>query len=255
MLKKILLKRLLNRANKKLAPRIIPMSRPKSLERNYYSIEFTGENQKYFIFNEIYDETVKLSKPNTDGSIDDIEIMLDDLLDLNFKGSYYLKDYEFPSTSITNFEILNTLKIYNLTASIDKYQQWRYNKRSIAQLDRFKILKYLVEETIKNPDTKFNVIAVIGDIFDFRILLHPSYKARKRYYDLIFKSLADEGLISYENLNYTLNAKALTALNNYEQELRRYKYSIFLQWVLSIITLLSVVGIFIQAYIAYSSPK
>lgn len=250
-MKKLILERLIKRIIIKDAPKFIPLTLPKASDRDYYAAYFKTTDDAYLTIKSIQGNDVKSDRHDASQIVTEETNSLSELSNMSFDVTYYLRRYQFHSKSVIFFETMSTIKGYHLLAYFNDFNQWRYNKRTIATLDRFAILRHLIDETIIDPEAKFNVIAVIGRIFENRVIYHPEFNSRKKYYNLIFKSLEEEGLISLDNINYKINPKALTALSTYEEERQRHANSMTVQKILSLITFLSVIGIFIQAYIAY----
>ncbi|KWE26356.1 hypothetical protein WL74_12580 [Burkholderia cepacia] len=156
--------------------------------------------------------------------------------------------HEFYTTSPMEFELLNLLRIYRLVVALDGLLQRLYNKRSPTTVDRLVVLRYMVEKEIKGHRHGFSSITLAADFHGVRTVFHPRRNERYAYYDLVLRSLEDEGLLVRRDMMFVLHPRALTALHSYDNEERRHKTNRNIQIALGVLTVLSVAAAVTQAW-------
>ncbi|KWO40477.1 hypothetical protein WT97_20945 [Burkholderia sp. MSMB1459WGS] len=161
---------------------------------------------------------------------------------------YYLSLHEFYTTSPMEFELRNLFGIYRLVVALDGLLQRLYNRRSPTTVDRLTVLKHIVSREIEGQRGGVGAITLAAHLHGTRSVFHPRRDRRYAYYDLVLRSLADEGLLDRRDMMFVLHPRALTALHNYENEERRHKTNRNIQIALGILTVLSVAAAMAQAW-------
>lgn len=242
----------LQKHKSKPSPTIIPLSRPGIYERNYYSIsmENIATGDYHFVMN--HDEQNIYTKRHVENadSVNDV-IPMDALRDFRFHAKYYKKTHEFHFNSVCKFVLWSALKIPDLQYFFAGVDQWFYERRSLATHDRYKVLAYLMEGAIEDPNSEFRVLSVMAKLFGQQVVLHPEFKKRHAYYQLIFNSLESDGLIEKIEYSYKVSPKAVGALHQYQEEKSRYDAGVTIQRTLVWLTAIAAISTVAQALIAW----
>ena len=251
MFRNFFLRRALTRTASRLAPNRIAIGYSDAVLRDYYLAEILGQagGQAWGLLlsgvnshgieglwwdGDRYDASCSIPWSHIEGAT------------VEFR--YYLSLHEFYTTSPMEFELRNLFGIYRLVVALDGLLQRLYNRRSPTTVDRLTVLKHIVSREIEGQRGGVGAITLATHLHGMRSVFHPRRDRRYAYYDLVLRSLADEGLLERRDMMFVLHPRALTALHNYENEERRHKTNRNIQIALGILTVLSVTAAAIQAW-------
>lgn len=248
-MKKFLLKRILARLTKRLAPDIIPLSGQERLRnRDYFSIVLGGDRHPFDILVSALDGNTIKGRQLVDGAYRmPVEIAIDEVKDAPFELRFYLRAHEFFSTKPVKFELLYSLGYFHLVVRLEYLFQWAFNKRTLALRARHDLLKVMIDRTIDDPDARFSPVTLVAELNKTRAVSHPHFRRTAHYYQLILDSLLEDGLVVEAHTSYRITAKALSAFDSFEAEERRIKSANRLQVILAGLALISAIAACVQA--------
>lgn len=161
--------------------------------------------------------------------------------------TYYYRRFEFNSQNPVAFELLCRLQFQWLTVRWSDFIQWLYNKKSLVTVERFDLLRMMVDRTIERPNIIFHPVYLAGDK-SRRAVFHPGFKRTTAYYSLLLNSLVEDGLVEKTNNEYKITPKAFGALSEYEDEKRRHISANRLQFLVAFFGIVSAIGTLVQAW-------
>ncbi|HFT8007804.1 TPA: hypothetical protein ACU9T0_000920 [Burkholderia cenocepacia] len=251
MLRNFFLRRALARAAGRLAPNPIPLSGLRAVFRDYYHVEIMGQDEGQawgLLLSGVNSQGVEGFWWNGNMYDEARVVPWSDIEGATVEFRYYLRMHEFYTTSPVEFELRNLLQIYRLIVASDGVLQRLYNKRSPTTVDRLTVLKHIVSREVEGQRGGVGAITLSGHLHGTRSVFHPRRERRYAYYDLVLRSLEDEGLLERRDMMFVLHPRALTALHNYDNEERRHKTNRNIQIALGVLTVLSVAAAVAQAW-------
>ncbi|WDZ97330.1 hypothetical protein Herbaro_05950 [Herbaspirillum sp. WKF16] len=247
-LRAFFLKRVLLRLTERPAPNRIPMSGPRAEERNYYVVRLKWvEPERDMLVSSMHENTVVGLELLGDSYQVQVSTTLEDAAAAGFDVDFYYRRYEFSSKNPVAFELNSLFGIYQLQAAKHDFSQWLFNKKSLVAVERYALLRYMVNLTVQQREVVFNPVALAGRE-DERAVFHPSFQRHVAYYSFILDSLLADGLLSKDDFSYRVLPKALGALNAYEEEARRHKSALRLQFLFGLFGIAASIGAVIQAW-------
>lgn len=158
-----------------------------------------------------------------------------------FSFRHWYKDYVFSCFSPALFVLRHYTKFNQFCWLFDALRQGIYNFKDIARQDRMYVLKFILNNTVKDRKYKASVLDVMISLHGTRWAMHPKCDDLMSYYQLVLDSLVASGELSKFKNSYQLEAKALTTLDGYEEHTSQHADSInsqrrivSLTWVLAI---------------------
>ncbi len=250
MIRKFFLVKVLKRFTRRPAPNLIPLSSQRARDRNYYSVRLVARDQSFDMLVGKLEGDMVVGRILGEGGgyREEYIIPLSTAVDANFEVQYYLDKFEFSSSNPITFEIGSWIGYYWASVKFDALVQWAYNRKSLVLRERYDLLRYLVEKTIENPGIKFSPVIVMGKLHTNRVVWHPDFSSRHRYYHLLFDSLKEDLLLTKVDMQYVVAPRALSALNDYEEESRRHSNAIRLQLAIAFFGVVSAIATAIQAW-------
>lgn len=210
----------------KVAPNTIPLSEPKALNNDFFSI---------YIFIEKLNIKL-LCKTKEKGGYSgflwdkdelgmDATILFETFNQYPFRVEikHYYRGYEFQLENKFLF-ILYFLSEYNrFVVYKNKFLQGIYNKKTLVRSERMELLNYLVEKTIENPTFETSPISLGAQRHSNRWYHHPQRVEHQTHYKLILNSLVETGDLTFNNSSYSVTGKALATLSDYELEQQKHQ--------------------------------
>jgi hypothetical protein len=118
----------------------------------------------------------------------------------------------------------------------DSISEKIFNRKKLFRGDRMFVLRIIIQEYLEDNNFSSSATGILQKIYGFRWLRHPDNKETMRYYSLILRSLEASGDLAANDGRYTLASKALWSIASYEEENRRHRDSIRIQWTLAFLT-------------------
>ncbi len=216
------------------------MSDPGVFERDYYSVTLDADKEESYLFEDINGDTVSARKWN--GHVYDDEMLnisIDNFVGKTIEIRYYLRQYEFILTDARQFELGSRFLLLRFNAKYQDVRQAIYNKKSLVLRQRYELLKLVVNTTLDDRNATFNAYSVLVKIYGKGVGRRGDAVRVQNHYRYLLEALAEEGLLRKHRdaAEYTMTAKAITALNTYEDEERRHADSQKTQRGMALITL------------------
>ncbi|WP_457300948.1 hypothetical protein [Phyllobacterium sp. P5_D12] len=175
------------------------------------------------------------------------------LKDYDQKYLHFFRGYTITTRSAPLF-ILQRLSGYAYLARYwDLFAQRRFNKHNLVQQNRIRVLRLMLDETIKHDDFKVSPIGLVVELYSMRSIRHPESDSLINYYDLLLKSLVASGDLHQNQSLYQLAPPALMTLSAYEEEERRHDDNVWQQKLIGALTLVLIVVGIAQAVVTYAA--
>lgn len=127
----------------------------------------------------------------------------------------YHDEIDFYSGKIISWHLI--VRLFNGVA------QHLFNRRTLRRSERIEILKYLVDETVINPNYVFNAILLGGSLYTKRWISHPNWQQSNAHLKLILESLVESEDLAKQDEGYKVEPKALLTLSEFENDERKHQ--------------------------------
>ncbi|MBZ9920180.1 hypothetical protein LB579_20950 [Mesorhizobium sp. BR1-1-7] len=240
------------------SPNPIPTSGPNALLNNCYLIRLTERaTGKRFILKGVVPQGaagIWFNGNNAEGF--DCIILKDQLKHFDFEGTHYYCGYRLESIWPSRF-VFNWLFNYAaLFAWRDRRAQKRFNKLTLARMERMEVLDLFRSETVKDHNFQISEFGLLEMLYSRRSFKHPDQESTRSYYRLILESLADSSDLQGQQHNqYKLKPKGLSTLATYESEERRHRDNITQQRRMIAVTVIVIAVGIIQAAASYYGAR
>ena len=171
-----------------------------------------------------------------------------------FSACHYIGLIEVRYTSVVGFIFQETLRIPYIQIFFSELRQRIFNLKTLYRSNRIKILQILIDMRLK-ADTDDGISFILGDkghssfeimkiLYGERIFAHPQHDWLSARLDLTLESLVTSADVSEENYKFHAVGKALETISLFEEDNRRHRDQMILNWVIAILTFaLVIVGI------------
>jgi hypothetical protein len=245
-----LYKLILPRLFARLSPNRIPRSGEAGEKMNCFSVFVEDQNGKNFFAAKSFEgTTLKGKRLEADSSIVDAEIDLTNIGTATLKVVHYYGLDEMTYRGILGIAFTWAFPLTYLHIHFrrlkDKMAQSVYNRRSLQSIQRLRVLRFMVDWHIENSHA-LTSIDVMTQMHSIRWVLHPHRDAEQKRMELFLESLADSGeLTRKDGYRYIATGRALTTIEQSEEEERRHTENSRIQWAMVmlsfVIALLTVV--------------
>ena len=125
-------------------------------------------------------------------------------------------------------------------------EQFLFNKKKLVAKQRIDLLKLMLEKKHNGVDY-ISSIQLMSELHSDKWILHPNGEMQHRKIEFYLDSLADTGELRKTNLRYGLTGYAIKAIEEYEEQERKHKDNVKMQWrmfwVALLIAILTVVQV------------
>lgn len=231
------------------------MSGDRLHDRDYYTVTLDTDTEHGSVLFAGLDGDAVLGRPwNGEIYVDDpFSFSLQDFADNSIAIQYYFRRYEFRSSSAFRFELGSLVGWYKLAAAAYDLRARAYNRRSIVRQQRYDVLNLMVNETLKDRDSRFSAYNIILQVHGARVRRRDDLAEFINHYQLLFDSFEHEGLVRRQESDrmYAVNPSALTVLHAYQEDARRHKDGAKMQKLMILIAVVSGIAAGVQAWAAY----
>lgn len=154
----------------------------------------------------------------------------------------YFGIYDFLIEQVTQFSYLKI----NAVRFKDFIFQYIFNRRSLETKQRFDFLKLLTTKFI-GSDNGFSYVSVMSEMHSDRSFLHPEFNKEASKIQSYLNGFVDTGELKIINHDYHLTGFAYKAINEYEEQERKHKSAIRIQYIMIVLTLALVFFTIVQA--------
>ncbi|WP_261537179.1 hypothetical protein [Burkholderia multivorans] len=251
MFRNFFLRRALIRAAGRLAPNRIPLIGLRASKRDYYHVEIMGQDNGQawgLLLSGVSVQGVEGFWWNGNEYHDARTLPWSDIEQATVEFRYYLGLHEFYTTSPRKLELWSMFGFYRVAVTLDRWRQRVYDRRSPTTVDRLAVLKHVVAREVEGQRNGISAIMLAAAFHGTRSVFHPKRREQYAYYDLVLRSLEDDGLLERRDMTFVLHPRALTALHNYENEERRHRTNRNIQIGIVALTVCSVLAAAAQAW-------
>ena len=259
MLEKIQ-KRALKLVCSKAGPTKIIMTPPESDGNKFYSTKLYLLDGKRLLVRGISGNEIRALEYNEDTGSFSIEVKVDvndvDLKNVEIK--YYLHNYYTTFTSINKFILDYLLKKEFIRIKISrlstKISQAVFNCKTLQIQPRHELIEYIIEN-YGIRDKEFCLISLMSDIYSLKSFGHPNKEQCINKLRLYLKSFEESGeIIANNSGKYKVTGKAIVTLEDFQNNERRHKDGLKLQYSMIILTVILALLASIQAGLIKLKP-
>jgi|GEM_PF-3366937 len=227
--------------NRPIKDRSVNLSTPESLKNNFYSLtliepdnssEHLIEGRKKRVL-----EGLRFDEDRFDLEGIQDQIQNSELARFKVDFVHYYKGFRFKYHHVFKALAHHYTGFYFFYVAIDNLKQRNYNKKKLANIDRYKVLKIILNNNIEDIRAYQNYFTIIEQIYTSRWISHPDHKKLMNYYSLVFESLHKSDDLEKEGIqNYRISGKGLSTLSQYETDFRRHRDNVIQQTILAVLT-------------------
>jgi hypothetical protein len=119
----------------------------------------------------------------------------------------------------------------------ERIASFLYGKKTLARVNRMKILKHFIDHTIESPDFVCTPVSLATTIYGNRWVSHPDVDRTIGYYSLLLQSLeSSSDLEKVRGGGYRLLPKGLVTLSVSEDEDRKHNDNVKIQQKMVVLT-------------------
>ena len=243
------------KACSKMAPNRIFMSGPECEKNDFYTIRIPTEGNPNGLVLVVNGSLITIlegegKEPST-VAIDDVDMA-------QIEITHYLHNFYTTYDGIDNFishclSKKDVVKVKSLRI-IQKLSQKIFNKKVLHSKPRHELLEYIVENYgVKNKE--FGLISLMSDIYSIRSFGHPDKDKCLDKLRLYLSSLSESGEITKgKQSDHRVTGKAIVTLEAFQNDERRHKDSVRLQYTMVVITIFLAFLASIQAGLVKLKP-
>ncbi|MBM4946147.1 hypothetical protein HYO28_22045 [Vibrio parahaemolyticus] len=204
----------------KPSPRNIPMSRPRCMDNDFYSVEVYFPNLSYeFNCRERHEKGITGWLWVEGGEGVDASLLTDcfeeEKYSLTIERYYKCKQYNYKSS--LRFLFNYYLRAHRVKHFVRSISQAFFNQKELVTADRIDLLKYMFHQTKEQENYRVSVLFYGAELYGERFLFHPKRRKWTKHIELVFDSLVESGeLKKTSSLQYELTPRALVTISEYE---------------------------------------
>lgn len=236
------------------APSRIPLSGYERLkQRNYYTVNLEGPSDRGLLVERLTSEGVAGLWFNGPSSHSEQRTLSSDqLLGFDLLITHYWRELELRYRSPLTFLLHEYLHLPRLRLAKERLGRWLFNRRSLAQSDSIHVLRWIVDQTVRNQNFGCNAATVLQAFYGPRVFHHPNFESLHRYYGLVLDGLKVSGELEYEN-GFRPLPRAIARIEQFDLDAQRFERGTKLQRAIVILTIVIAVATAAQAYTAFIS--
>lgn len=245
-----LLFRAINKALEKPSPGSIPLSGPRALENDFYSVHLedsSGKDQVWLKEKTDHGYEALVRTGDDSGKIKTLTRKNIKDFKYNLRIEHYYKGYQFDYRSPLRFFIAYYCHWHLCAIFRDRFSQKRFNRKPLIRAERMELLQYLVERSIQKPREKFDPLFLGLQLYSRKWFFHPEKDVHKEHLKLLLESFVESGELKRQDGGYVLSGKALETLANHDLEQQKHQDNIAtakvgnnLTWAIVIVGLLGI---------------
>lgn len=233
------------------APNSIPLSGNRVMERNYYTVELGSVDDGWvFSVQSIVSQGLN-GHWYQDGFAPGIPASFPkaSLSHCPLQIDYYIRELEIRYASPIKF-LVHQLTFYPwFQVWRERASQYIFNRQKLIRSDRITVLRVLLSQTLRNHNFRVRSGGLMVLIYGDRAARHPDNVQLRQYYVLLLNSLVDSGDLILENNFYQLSPRALLTLAQFEEDNRKHRDLVTLQYIIASLTFALVMVGLIQAFV------
>jgi len=245
-----IIRKVLNRLLQKACPSRIPRSGKEGRKINCFNIFIYENNQRDVVIQNVtktHFEGIKwdgkhysIDYSTTLNSIKMRNIKINHNFGLN--DIYYNGFIDYMISGFTKIQILKV----QLQKIWDKSNQYIYNKKKFATIDRLYLLRYLIDYYLKSNGESIHIMNLMTELHTLRWILHPNKDKEELKLKLLLGSFIVSEDLQMTGNKYIITPKSIATLTNYEEAERKHKDNRYLKIVMIILTLILALSSLVQ---------
>ncbi len=230
----------------------IPRSGNKGEKVNCYVVAIDCDSSPYFIASTFDGDVLTGLKWNGSSYSDNFTMSISDIErgSLNITHYYGLSEITYDNIHdvawhyITRFIYLK-IHVYRY---IDSTYQYFFNKRKLITKKRMELLRLMMDDQLDRTHNGISSFDLMTKIYSMRLFLHPSWEFQHKKMELYLGSLVSSGELEKTNSReYVVTGKAISTIENYEEDERRHTEAVKLQRKIFWLTLIAVIFAVVQS--------
>jgi hypothetical protein len=167
------------------------------------------------------------------------------LNDEAFEVRHFIKGLRITYSGYWDF-VRGTLTAYSFRQRAkDVVAQYLFNVTTRFRRDRIELLKAMVKKDIEYREEGFSIyqrkqfskLLTMGELYGYRVYLHPSHNSEDRRFDLLIESLVNSGELEDKGNFFVVTGRAIETISRHESEERRHHDNVRQSWIMIILTL------------------
>jgi len=228
MIKKWIVLIAMNVALRRPSPNRIPLSPPRALRNNFFSLSARNEDEDSdFLIKRKNGEAYDAIRWSDEGEPVEFTLLQCAInSDTIIRISYFYKGYEFIYESPSYFLLDVLLGLYKIKILSGHMRQAVYNRKKLVRYDRMDVLEFLVEQDIRTRNNLYGEFTLAAELYTARWIYHPNGQELRRYLTKILESLVVSGELRKEQGGYRVQPKAYETLSQYQNDLQKHEDAI-----------------------------
>ncbi|SKB27923.1 hypothetical protein [Luteibacter sp. 22Crub2.1] len=244
--------------NRKHSPEEIPLS--SGLEnRDYFSLYLRGADGEDFLFRQLTDGRAEILV------FDDSErryvhpaiLTVERAVGLSIQCKYYHGHYEYTFTSVREMHRFIATGRHMVSFWRLELMQWLANKRSLPSIQRHHMVRFIVEQWLKDRDFLLYPFTRLKAEPRRNLSRHPKWRIMLNREHALLESLVATKDLEREKdgLRYTVQPQIIHTLEQLDIDQQRHRSATRIQVFLIIVAFISAVAAGIQAFAAMNPPS
>ncbi|RQP98863.1 hypothetical protein [Burkholderia stagnalis] len=256
-------RRAMARAVAKRAPRRIPLTGERLMQRDYFSATLSGLPEGDVLVDALTrDEVVGRAwvaipgDPQGQGEYSkDVTIPVTRAAAAQVHYTYYLRQHEYNESDSATLWLRLLGGSYRRDARKEEARQGRFNRQSLERRKRMDLLQWLIDEAVAAARDRTSAYRSALEFLTHqhgkRWMRHPAALQTLHYTTLLLDSLVSEQLVKADNgKGYCADPAALAAIEAYATDERRHNDSERTQRRLYCVAIAAGFAAFVQAFAA-----
>lgn len=216
----------INKALEKPSPGSIPLSGPRALKNDFYSVHLvdsSGKDQVWLKGKTEQDFEALVRTGDDSGKNKTLTRKNIESFKYNLRIEHYYKGYQFNYRSPLRFLIAYYCRWHLCVIFRERFSQKRFNQKPLIRAERMDLLQYLVERSIQKPKEKFDPLFLGMQLYSRKWFYHPEKDEHKEHLKLLLESFVESGDLKRQDTGYILSGKALETLSNHDLEQQKHQ--------------------------------
>lgn len=218
---------------------------------NCYTVALDRDGSPYFLARDIHGDVISGFIWNGHSYEDSAEISITDLNNgfFNVTHFYGLTEIIYESIYDATWHYV-TRFIYikiRLRRHIDSTYQHFFNKRKLVTKKRMDLLRLMMDDQLDRRHDGVTSIDLISRIYSMRLFLHPSWELQHKKIKIYLESLVSSGELQKINDEYVVTGKAISTIEQYEEDERRHTEAVKIQRRILYLTIVAVMVAAVQS--------
>lgn len=234
---------ILPKISKKICPEDrIPRTGIEGEKVDCYVINIDRNSEPYLLVKSIEESKAKCLKWNEALSryCDEFVLEIDSIDDkeLTIIHFYGLNTLQFSGIKSFLFHRIFFLKYIrvNISSFLQKISQYLFNKKKLISTTKIELLKFMLNDQLGRTHQGISTAHLMRKLYSVKIFSRPDFLSLHHKITFYLQALKISGDLELINNEYVVTGKAVTTLEIHEENERRHRESVILQWFIAMLT-------------------